>query len=211
MRKTFALALVATFMMIGSASAGLVLTEFMANPSSLSDDFGEYIEVYNTCATPIALDGLTLTDDGADGFTFSGTGLSIAPGAFFVIGDSENTDTPSYVDATWGEGMFLLANGADEIVIEDGSGTELIRLNYTNGDPFGAGTSAVLNDILNDDSNPSNFIAETTTIGFNTGGTNSDFGSPGSAGSTVVSVVPEPASFALLGLVGLAGLVRRRR
>lgn len=210
MKKFLSFMAVAFFAINSSAHADLVLTEFSANPSSLSDDFGEYVEVYNSGTTPISVDGLILGDDGADEFTFSGTGLTIAPGSFFVFGDSENTDSPSYVDATWGEGSFFLSNGADEIIISDASGT-LISLFYSNGDPFGAGTAAVLNDTANDDSVFSNFVAETTTIGANTGGTNSDLGSPGSAGLTVISAIPEPSSIALLGLVGLAGVVRRRK
>ena len=91
-----------------SANAQLVLTEFMANPDTLSDDFGEYFEVFNAGPSAIAVDGLTISDDGADTFTFAGTGLTIGAGEFFVFGDSENTDAPSYVDVAWGEGKLFL-------------------------------------------------------------------------------------------------------
>ena len=109
-------------------------------------------------------------------------------------------------------GSYFLANGGDEIVISDAGG-EILRLNYTNGDPFGEGVAAVLDNTSSDSSDESNFIAEVTSIGSNTGGTNPDLGSPGVAGSTVVSAIPEPTSAGLIGLAAIAGLgfFRRRK
>ena len=211
MKKIFSLAFAAMLLVGGSPAFGdLILTEFMANPASLSDDFGEYVEVFNSGPSAVALDGLTLGDADGQAFLISGTGLSVGVGEYFVFGDSENTDTPSYIDLAWTESSFSLTNTTDEIIILDIDGvTELLRLDYTDGDPFGAGTAAVLSSLSADDSDEDNFIAEAVTIGATTGGTNTDLGSPGAAGAT--AAVPEPSSIALLGLLGLAGAIRRRK
>ncbi len=201
-------ALLGSILATSRSNAEIVLTEWMANPATLSDDFGEYFEVYNSGVNPVAIDGWTIRDDGSDSFTIGGTGISINPGEFFVFGDSENTDTPSYVDFAWVEGAFFLANGADEIIIEDSGANTVVSMFYSNGDPFGAGTSAVLNNIGSDDSDEANFLAEAFSIDSFTGTGNPDLGSPGAAGSTAV---PEPGSLIVLGAVGLVGLVRRRR
>ncbi len=197
MKKLLLLSLISG---VSSSNATLILTEWMANPAALSDDFGEYFEVYNSGATAIPLAGLTISDNGSDSFTIgAGETGSIAPGEFFVFGDSENPTVPSYVDYAWTEGSYFLSNGADEIIVSDTSGT-LISMFYSNGDPFGSGTAVALSDISLDDSLQANFIAETANLG-------GDEGSPGLAG---VTAIPEPSSI-LLGSLGLIGLLRRRR
>ena len=46
--------------------AGIVITEIMANPSAVSDSYGEWFEIKNTTDMTINLDGWSLTDGGSD-------------------------------------------------------------------------------------------------------------------------------------------------
>lgn len=210
MKKMFSCVVVLT-LLIGSsaqdANADLVITEFMANPSALSDADGEYFELYNTGPATIDVGDLTISDDGVDSIDLASlAGTLINSGDFIVFGSSAQ----SYVDVDYGSlGSYFLANGADEIVVSLTAGGELARLNYSNGDPFGAGTAAVLDDISNQAggvTQESNYIAETIDT-LPTG----DIGSPGVAGSTIITQVPEPTSALILSLGTMALVIRRRR
>ncbi|MEM9588374.1 MAG: lamin tail domain-containing protein [Planctomycetota bacterium] len=190
MKKLF----MAAALMVGLAGvcpAELVISEYMANPAALPDSEGEYFELYNSGAAAISFD--TISDDGSDNFVFT-TPISVAPGEFVVLGNTAQ----SYVDFVYTP--YFLANGADEIVVSSGA-TELARVNYSNGDPFGAGVAVVLEDVFG---SPLNYIAEVST--FSTG----DIGSPGVAGSTITAI-PEPSAVAVLALFGCGVAVRRSR
>ncbi len=184
------------------AAGDLIITEWMANPAALPDAEGEYFEVYNASGTTIDLStaGLSIFDDGADNVTLAVTG-TIAPGAYYVFG---NASQP-WVDYNYAlDGTFFLANGADEIAIAS-MGTEISRVNYTNGDPFGAGQSVSLNNLANSSNGltlENDYIAETVNTL-----PNGDIGSPGIAGVTV----PEPTATLLSGLALLFLLRRTRR
>jgi len=208
--KIFVSTLAALALLSANSSGVLIITEWMANPASNADSVGEYFEVYNTGA-PIDVSTLTISDDGSNSIDLSGVSGIIATNGFFVFGNSARVHN----DVNYGplSGSFTLTNGADEIVISlTIGGTELARVNYSDGDPAGSGVAVVLNDIANQIGGvtlESNYIAEiigNDTLDDPMG--NTDIGSPGSAGGTVI---PEPTGFALLGLTGLALILRRRR
>lgn len=191
--------------MLATSNAALIITEFMADALAVNDAEGEYFEVFNSGSSAITISTLTIEDDGSDSLDLVGQTGTIGAGEFFVFGNH----TASYVDFDYSVlGTYFLSNGADEIVItETSSGTELARLNYTNGDAPGDGIANVLNDIANVTggvTSPDDYIGEIST--FNTL-TNGDVGSPGIFGSTV----PEPSSTLLVSLAGFALLFRRRK
>jgi hypothetical protein len=92
--RTFVIALAGTFLAwaipIPSHAAGpVVLNEILAaNQAStpVTGRFPDYVELYNTSNTTVALAGATLNDDSAatPAFTFP-SGLSLAPGARLVV------------------------------------------------------------------------------------------------------------------------------
>lgn len=118
---------------------GLVISEFMVNPSALADTAGEWIEITNTADTPIALDGCRVLRDGA-GFTI-GSGTTIpAQGALALANSTNPGFSPGYVYTgltlpnSAGFTLALECNGAvvDQLVVE------------TSGWPLSAGISASL-------------------------------------------------------------------
>ncbi|MFQ5583267.1 MAG: lamin tail domain-containing protein [Calditrichia bacterium] len=169
--------------MIWAQSPGdLVITEFMANPSAVSDGHGEYVEFYNNTASPIDINGFILKDDDFDSLTIDNGGPLMVPGfGFIVLGnDSDMTTNGGYHADYQYSGMFL-SNSADEIVLATAGNLEICRINYTNGDPFGSGVSAELNNVNNHVggvTQEGSYVAATTQFGAG------DFGSPGSAGNT---------------------------
>jgi hypothetical protein len=77
-------------------AAGLVISEFMVNPSAVSDSDGEWIEITNTADQALSLQGCRLLRDGS-GFTIE-TAVSIAPGGVVVLANGESPGfSPGYV------------------------------------------------------------------------------------------------------------------
>ncbi len=209
LKTLFPLAVVwASSCIVTTTNADLIITEFLANPNG-ADSGGEYFELFNSGSSAIDIGTLTILDDGSDSIDLmSFAGTLIDPGDFVVFG---NNSAP-HVDIDYNPlaGSFIIANGADEIVVRDtASGTDLARLNYSDGDPEGEGTALVLDNTANAISGltlEANYIAETidTLDG-------ADVGSPGVAGSTIIAAVPEPTSLTLLGGLAFGLFVSRRR
>lgn len=135
----------ATLMVAASASAQIVITEVMQNPSAVSDSNGEWFELYNAGASAVDLSGWRIKDDAtaSQTHTISGT-LSIpAKGylLFAVNGSStSNGGLPAvdYVYTLTGG----LGNSTDGLIITNASDVEQDRVVWDNGatfpDPNGA-------------------------------------------------------------------------
>jgi len=156
----------------------IVINEYMANPDCELDSSGEFVELYNTTANAIDIAGWTLEDDGSDSHTFTGANgtTSIPAAGYLILGIAgKGSASPDYDYSS-----FTLGNGGDEIVLKDGA-TEICRVDYSNGDPFGAGVSVQLPEnydySLADDGEilDSEFVEPNTTFGCG------DFGTPGAA------------------------------
>jgi hypothetical protein len=106
----------------------LVVTEFMADPQD-SDTGKQYIELYNTTAADIELDGLSLFQSLSDGSREKATVLSGArvPGrGYFVLGDiaSNAVIKPSYLDYGYATRLGALRHVAGRLGVR--CGTKLI-------------------------------------------------------------------------------------
>lgn len=184
MLTIYGLLLSAFFSMLLAQSPGdLVLTEFMANPAAVSDGNGEYVEFYNTTGSAIDINGFTLRDDDGNTHTIDNGGPLMAPAlGFIVLGNNGDPGANGGYTANYVYSNFFIGNSGDEIVLETSGGTEICRLDYTNGDPFGPGVSAELNNVASPVGGVSaegDYVAATSTYGAG------DFGSPGEAGNTV--------------------------
>jgi len=157
----------------------LLITEYMTNPANVSDANGEYIELYNTTDSDFDLVGWTIKDDGSDSFIITGS-LVIPAKDFVVIGKGDGTYNNRDYEFT--DSDMYLGNSSDEIVVEY-NGTEICRVNYTDGDKFGAGIACELNDIGNQSggqTQESDYVASAITL------SGSDLGSPKTAGNTYI-------------------------
>ena len=137
--------------------AGVVLvSEFMKDPSGVSDSAGEWLEVHNPGPWPIDMDGWVLADEDHDSTALVAQapgGLVVAPGGFLVLG--RNADSASnggvFVDHEYS--AFSLTNSSDEIVLwtPDAICADVIR--YDDGLlwPEEAGRSICLDDALQDE------------------------------------------------------------
>ena len=108
----------------------IIITEFMANPSSVADSDGEWFEIYNPTSTDFDLNGLVVQDDGVDVFVIN-TPLIISAGGFVVLGNNGDPAANGgvVVDFEYPSAAFTLSNAADEIEIFNGT-TSLDRITY---------------------------------------------------------------------------------
>lgn len=101
----------------------LVITEIMADPTKVTDDNGEWFEIYNDSGLDVALDGLVLSDMGTDSQTISTTVVLSAGGtALFASKSAKSVNGGmAVVDVKFTRTSFQLENGADELVLSYGS------------------------------------------------------------------------------------------
>jgi hypothetical protein len=154
----------------------------MNDSDAVSDTVGEWLEIYNSTGADIDLNGWTLKDDGNDSHTFS-TSVIVPSGVFFVMGRGPADPSQNgglNLDHSYGNGVFTLGNGGDEIIILDPSLNEIDRVEYGSANGFpdgGPGLSISLDPtLLNDDNNVgSNWCLSTSVYG------DGDLGTPGLA------------------------------
>ncbi len=166
----------------GIQPGDLVISEFMANPDAVSDSYGEYVEFYNTTDSTIDMNGLVLEDDDGQSHTIdNGAPLLVAAHDFVVLGINGDSTLNGGYPADYVYSDYYLSNSADEIVLKSGS-TEVARLSYSDGDPYGAGVSLELRDVslaVNGVTQQSDYIAASSSFGAG------DLGSPGHPGNTL--------------------------
>jgi len=182
--------LLAGFMLAGaaqSASAGdIVITEIMQNPSAVADSSGEWFEVFNQGAQTLNLNGWTIRDAGSDSHTIS-QDVFVAPGAYAVLGRNSNSGTNGGVTVAYQYSGITLANGADEVILDDATGTLVDQVFYDGGPnwPDPAGASMELSTVTVDNNVASNWATAVDPISggdLGTPGTGPDLGSGGGGG-----------------------------
>lgn len=173
----------------GPVFANLVINEIMQNPSAVSDDSGEWFEIFNPDGAAVDIDGWTMKDDGSNSHVINNGGpLMVPAGGYLVLGNNSNTGTNGGVTVAYQyPSNFFMSNSADELVLEDLSATEIDRVNWDGGpnfpDPTGASMSLL--DPALDNNVGSNWCTSTTPFGAG------DLGTPGAANNcNVVDEIP---------------------
>lgn len=165
----------------------IIITEIMQNPNAVSDNVGEYFEVYNTTGAAIDMVGWEIVDltNGSENFTVTSSVVVPAGGyAIFITSDSVTNGgiTPDYIyDGT----TTFLGNSSDEISLQCG-GNVIDEVIWDNGatfpDPTGASMELSLTAYnATDNDNGANWGVATNNIG------NGDFGTPGAANDFTLS------------------------
>ncbi|WP_299890391.1 T9SS type A sorting domain-containing protein [uncultured Lacinutrix sp.] len=158
----------------------IIITEIMQNPNAVSDNLGEYFEVYNTTGSAIDMVGWEIVDLTNAGENFTITSSVVVPGngyAVFVASANPMTNggiTPDYVyDGT----STFLGNGSDEISIQCGA-TVIDEVLWDNGatfpDPTGVSMELDIQKLNStDNDNGANWSVAVTMYG------DGDLGTPG--------------------------------
>ncbi|WP_404307061.1 beta strand repeat-containing protein [Neorhodopirellula lusitana] len=172
----------------GYALGDVIVNEIMKNPAAVGDSDGEYFEVYNTTGSTIDLNGWTISDnDGESHVISNGVPLSIPAGGYLVLGSNADSGANGGITVDYEYSGFTLANGDDEVILQDAVGTEIDRVEYTDADfpdvtgasleflptLLGGGDDHTQNDL------GANWQASTTLIG-----AGPDLGTPGAINSS---------------------------
>ena len=161
----------------------LVVTEFMKDPTVVTDNHGEWIELHNSKAWRLDIEGVTIADLGGASFTLdnAGMGILLAPGERYVIGNDADPVTNGGIAVDYQWSSFSLKNSSDEILVFAANGQPIDRVQYDDGVrwPDTPGMAIALSDnaisnLLNND--PGMWCHASSSMG-----TGSDTGTPGSA------------------------------
>jgi hypothetical protein len=155
------------------AQPRLVITEFMANPNTVADSVGEWIELFNPTAAPIELQGMTLKDLDVDSHVIAKS-VVVAPGAYVVVGRSDDRSVNGNVGIVYTLDHYALGNFGDEILLLDRQGNELDRVVFDSS-WIVPGSSCALRSPTSDNSQLANWCVSSKPWG------SGDNGSPGQA------------------------------
>lgn len=143
----------------------LVITEVMYNPPESGTDIHEYIEIYNPSASPINLQGFTMSD--AVSYTFGNTSI---PAMGYIVVCKDSVALYGQFNISAFEWSGSLVNSGELILLKDANGNTLDSVDYSNSGawPSGAdgdGPSIVLCDWTTDNALGANWTESTTNTG----------------------------------------------
>ena len=165
----------------------VAVTEFLKDPTQVSDTNGEWIEIQNLLPWRVNLEGWSLGDDGGAQHVIAngGLGVFLRPGEFFVLARNADPALNGGVLVDYAYSSFSLGNGADQIVLRRRNGQIADRVAYDDGVlwPDQPGQSISLAPEATDpgaNDDPANWCHATSVIGAG----NTDTGTPGAANDT---------------------------
>ncbi len=158
----------------------LVINEIMQNPAAVSDNVGEWFEVYNATESAIEMQNMHFGENGTNTFKIESS-VVIAAGGYGLFarnGDPLVNGGLPPVDYVWTN--FFVGNSGDEIILYDTDSTTVIDEVWYDGgpefpDPNGA-SMALLDEAL-DNNVGANWVEETAAHTYGDG----DYGTPGQA------------------------------
>ena len=168
-----------------AADTDIVITEIMNNPAALSDAVGEWFEIHNTGATPVDLNGWTMYDLGTNTHTIVGTTI-VPAGGYAVLGLDAAVMAAEGVTLLYVYSNFVLANGDDEVILQNASLVEIDRVEYDGGPvwPDLNGASMMWDEATADNNVGANWTASTVAFG------SGDLGTPGAANGAAAPQFP---------------------
>lgn len=173
-----------------AAVGSVIITEIMQNPAAVSDDKGEYFEVYNTTSSSIDLQGWVIkagSTTSPNEHTIS-TSVVIPANGYVVFGENSDDSTNGGVTVDYQyDSSLYLGNGSSKVVVECGSNV-IDEVTYDNGntfpDPTGKSMELATNKYsASENDNGANWAEATSEIV--SGG---DLGTPGKANDFVLSL-----------------------
>tara|TARA_Y200000002_G_scaffold382615_1_gene400330 strand:- start:2161 stop:3897 length:1737 start_codon:yes stop_codon:yes gene_type:complete len=178
---------------------GVVITEVMANPASVSDSYGEWFEIFNTTDSTIDVHGWSIKDlDGDEHQLLTDeTTIPILAGEYFVLAKNGDQSQNGGVNVDYVYNGYSLSNSYDEVILLDAAGAIVDEVHYSNSWPFSSGVAMEIHNPFEDNSLIENWYASTISYG------NGDTGSPGipfDGTLDIEKLLLNPSSFDLVSL-----------
>ena len=174
---------------VASVSGGgaLIINEVMADPSAVSDDAGEWLEVRNSGTLSVNLQGWKLAS-GNDAVHTISTSVTVAAGGYAVLARNGAKNRNGGFAANYVYGTSLnLANAGDWIALRDPAGATIDSAVWSSS---AAGAARGVKDpaVDNTDASGTNWHTQTTAYG------KGDKGTPGKVNDGYVAPPPPPAT-----------------
>ena len=152
----------------------IIISEIMQNPSSVSDNGGEWFELFNANEYVSPIQGYTIKDNGSDIHIIQDN-ILMEPTSFIVLGNNSNNLTNGGLAVDYQFSNFTLGNSDDEIILVDLDGVTVDSVAWDGGPNFPdlSGVSMALLDPGLDNSIGSNWTESSTPFGLG------DLGTPG--------------------------------
>ena len=156
---------------------GIIISEVMVNPSSVSDSYGEWFEIMNITDTIVDINGWAIRDMNGDEHVFYSdqTSIPVLAGEFFVLARNSDLVLNGGLISDYEYNNFSLSNGVDQIILFDESGAIVDEVHYSEDWAFSSGVSMEIHNPMLDNSLINNWFSSTITYG------SGDLGSPGIA------------------------------
>ncbi|KAA3603935.1 MAG: T9SS C-terminal target domain-containing protein [Calditrichaeota bacterium] len=188
LKKTLTVGFLGTMAIYAIAAnpGDIIVNEIMQNPSVISDNDGEYVEIYNTTNAAIDIEGWILRDKDSDSHTIAnGAPLEVPPGGFLVLGRNSDSTVNGGVSVDYQFATFQLSNSSDEVILEE-NGVVIDSVGYDDGSTFPDpnGFSMELLSTALDNTLGANWAAADSLATYGTG---DNRGTPGAQNSTAVS------------------------
>jgi beta-lactamase superfamily II metal-dependent hydrolase len=161
----------------------VVINEVMADPSRVTDDVGEWIEVHNWGATSVDLQGWTLASNNDAAHTIS-TSVTVPAGGYVVLArnGTKRKNGGVTADHVYGTGLTL-ANGSDWLALRDAGGATVDSVAWSS---VPSGATRGVKDASADNVTMGGTNWQTSTTVFGSG----DKGTPGAANDGRIAPVP---------------------
>ena len=150
----------------GVASAKVIISEFMADPSASGDDMGEWIELYNPSSQNININGWTIKDTSGESHKLKNPGpLWVPATGYLVLGRTTNTNDNGGTPVAYAYDSVTLDNAADDLILlnEKMQVVASFSYNVNNGYQITAGSSISLKSNTADPSQASSWCVEPQT------------------------------------------------
>jgi beta-lactamase superfamily II metal-dependent hydrolase len=182
-----------------STSGNLVVSEFMRDPTKVSDTDGEWLELAGArVGEPVSLYNVEVSGAGGDFFRLGST-ILLEAGELAAIGSNGLPSTNGgYTPViAWPSGSTALSNTADDIQLDQLAGPHLDSVSWSSGWPGASGKSAERMDLENAGSQ-GNFTDAISSYGNGDRGTpgqtnDSDITSWGGTGTPWIDVLTSPS------------------
>ncbi|HEX2076372.1 MAG TPA: DNA/RNA non-specific endonuclease [Longimicrobium sp.] len=172
-----------------AAGPSLVINEIMPNPAGVSDELGEWFEIYNAGTAAVNLQNYRIASNN-DAVHVINASVVVPAGGYVVLARNGNTATNGGVTASYSYAhqTFNLNNSAtDWLAVRDPSGASVDSVSWGTASPPNGASRGVI-DPLADNlvMSGSNWATQTTVYGLG------DRGTPGAANDGNVAPPPPP-------------------
>ena len=192
--------------------ARIVINEVMQNPSAVTDDAGEWVEVHNWGDAPVNLQGWTIASNNDGGHVIASSVVVPANG-YIVLARNGTSAQNGGVTAAYAYGTSInLANSTDWFAVRDGNGVTVDSVAWSSV-PTGASRGLKNPSADNADVGGASWQTQTSTFGAG------DLGTPGARNDgwiaptppgpvATVTLSPSPVSIAVGGTQALNATAR---